>query len=330
MGDMADDAVATIIEMDPDELYEQIRDHDSSRRAMATTKMTNSKPSIARAAPAAAGGAKRLEEFSLPTERSVPVDDINQYSGLIIGEPGIGKTTLSMQEDDVFLLTFDPFQKSLRAFQRHVPDWKTFMGYLKTLEEAAAKGKFPYKRVIVDGADLWFRSCSAWVCEKLVVEHPTEAPWGKGTDFLNSTFGGAIDRLLRLPCGIWSVAHAKWREVEKRDGTKIEKLAPVLQGRAEEILVGKFDLMINYHYEGTARIGTIRGSETIAAKCRIDERFRTPGGEQVVEIVMGNKGPAEAWERLMMAFNNEQPYTTYKEFLSRQQQRAKGANNGKK
>lgn len=252
--------------------------------------------------------------LSLPMEVSEPVHDINAYHGVITGEPGIGKTTLGMQEPGVFLLSYDPAAKSLAAFQRHCPDWKTFIGYLDLLESASKKpGLFPYSRILVDGADLWYRSCHKAVCEKLCIEHPADEAWGKGWDAITQTFTSAVDRLLRMPCGVWFICHAKYKELEKRDGTKEEKLRPLLVARAEEILVGKCDFMLNIHYRGDIRIGTIRGSEDIAAKNRIDNHFLTPDNRQVVEIVMGNQGPQVAWETFLNAFNNLQDYTTYDE-----------------
>lgn len=258
--------------------------------------------------------------LTLPTEPSEPVHDINQYHGVITGEPGIGKTTLGMQDPNVFLLSFDPSAKSLQAFQRHAANWKQFIGYLELLEsEVVQTGtseidrSFRFTRVIVDGADLWFRACQSFVCDKLKIDHPQDEAWGKGWDALAQEFIKATDRLLRLPCGVWFICHAKYKELEKRDGTREEKLRPLLTARAEEVLVGKCDFMLNLHYRGDVRIGTIRGSQDIAAKNRIDNHFLTPDGRQVVEIVMGNDGPAAAWQTFLNAFNNEQSYTTYDE-----------------
>lgn len=265
--------------------------------------------------------------YVLPTTPSEPIDDINAYHGVITGEPGIGKTTLGMQQPGVFLISFDPLAKSLRVLQEHCADWPKFVSVLTALEAAQSAGNFPYTRLIIDGVDLWYRSCQKFVCKQRGIEHPQDEKWGKAWDALAQTFIDATDRLLRFQCGTWFICHAKYKELEKRDGTTEEKLRPLMPARAEEIIVGKCNFMLNIHYRGKVRIGTIRGSEDIAAKFNIDAHGYTPDGRQITEIVMGDESPEQAWTNFLAAYNNEQTYATYEEFLQQQQQ-SQPSNNG--
>lgn len=263
-------------------------------------------------------------KVSLPTKPSAPVHDINEYHFLIHGEKKIGKTTLAMQEEKVLLLTFDPLQKSLEVMQRHVPDWKHFDAYLKQLESKAANDDFPYRRVVIDGADLWFRHCQNYVCKKLVIDHPSEEEWGKGWDMLKETFINACDRLMALPCGTWFICHSQWREIQTRKKEKVEKLQPVLKASAEEILVGKVDGWFAYVYDGPYRVMVVRGDEVTGAGCRIDGHFLTAKDERQVHEVRMGKSPAEAYERLTTAFMNEQDYATMEEFREKRDAEKKG------
>lgn len=251
-------------------------------------------------------------QITLPDTPETEATTINDFHIVITGEPGIGKTTLGMQQEGVLLLTFDPLPKGLNAMKRHVPDWKHFEAYLVALEQAAKAKKFHYSRILIDGVDIWFRRCQDAVCLKLAIGHPAEEAWGKGFDTLNQMFSKGVDRLMALPCGIWFICHSKEKEVETRDGTKASKHAPVLTARADEIVVGRANALFNIRYQGNDnRVMRIRGSETVVAKCNIDGHFQTPAGEEIYDIVLGNKGPAEAYRRMKMAFDNQQKYRDF-------------------
>jgi hypothetical protein len=198
-------------------------------------------------------------------------------------------------EEGTLLLTFDPIQKAQTILQRHVPDWNTFMTYLGLLEAQVKAGKYPYKRVVIDGADIWYRKCQEAVEKKLVVDHVSEEKWGKGWDMLKNWFATAVDRLFALPGGCWIIAHSDWREVESRTkGVKVNKLLPLL----------------NYH--GEERILIVEGDERTGAGHRIKGHFLTPKGRKLREIPMG-ENEEEAYANLLNAFNNKQTFITIKE-----------------
>jgi hypothetical protein len=249
--------------------------------------------------------------FTLPTKPDEPVHDINAYSFLFHGEKKIGKTTLLMEEPGTLLLTFDPKQKSLGIMQRYCPNWATFEEYLKLLESSRAS--YPYKRVVIDGIDIWYRSCQQKICKDLGISHPSEEGFGKAWDRLKETFATAVDRLLALPGGCWFISHSDWREIKTRDGSKITKLVPLVKAGGEEILVGRVDGWFAYVYDGPERWLIIRGDESTGAGHRIRGHFETPDGRQVVEIPMGNN-ETEAWANLQAAFDNQQPFATSQEW----------------
>jgi hypothetical protein len=268
-------------------------------------------------------------EVELPWEEDEPTHDLNQCSVFLGGEPGIGKTTLAQQAKLVLNLTFDPRRKSIKGvIQRFVPDWRHLMAWLDALEKQSTKKRF-YTRVVIDGADMFFRKCQKWACKKLAISHPSDEDWGKGWDLVRETFTDAVDRLLALPCGVWFLGHTKDREMEKRRNRKVSRLCPVLTATCEEILIGKVDAQFTMHYEDDQRIMTVRGDDRIAAKCDIDDHFLTTSGEQIQDFVLGNRGPAKAYERLLAAYNNEVKYASYdamQEAKSSKEKKEKGGN----
>lgn len=250
--------------------------------------------------------------LTLPTSPSEQVHDINAYSFLFHGEKKIGKTTLLLEEPGVLLLTFDPLAKSLSIMQRYCPNWATFEGYLKLLEGQVQNKNYQYKRVVIDGIDIWYRACQNGVCKELGIKHPSEEGWGKAWDMLKERFANAVDRLLALPGGCWFISHSDWREVKTRSGEKITKLVPLVKAGGEEILVGRVDGWFAYVYDGNERTLIIRGDESTGAGHRIRGHFETPDGKPVVEIPMGDSETV-AWQNLQHAFNNEQTFTTVRE-----------------
>jgi hypothetical protein len=274
---------------------------------MATVQRSDSSPKRVAPLPPATTG------LSLPSTPSESSDNLSDYYIFIHGEKKIGKTSLAMVEEGSFLLTFDPIQKALRVLQRHVPDWRTFMEYLTLLEQQAKTGKYPYKRIVVDGADIWYRKCQEWVEKKLVVDHVSEEKWGRGWDMLKNGFANAVDRLFALPGGCWTISHSDWKEVETREkGTKINKLLPLMKSGGEEILVGRVDGWFAYDYVGEERVLIVEGDERTGAGHRIKGHFQTPKGRKIREIPMG-ESEEEAYANLLNAFHNKQTFITIKE-----------------
>lgn len=265
-------------------------------------------------------------KIALRTKPRAPIYDINRHRFMVTGEPGVGKTTLGAVEEGVYNLSFDPLRETYEIVQDYVPDWRHFLGYLQLLEKLAAKdGPFPYKRIQIDGTEIWYRHCFKHVCTGLGVKHVKHADYGEGWDALKDELGVATDRLMALPCGIWFTCHGKDKEVSKWDGTKITRLSPELTKTADEIVCGRCDVIMNIQYIGEDnRIATIRGNDSITAKCDINGRFLTPDGRPVKEIVLGSKGPQVAWEKLLRAYENKQGWADYTEMLNLLAKQKKG------
>lgn len=237
---------------------------------------------------------------------------------LIHGEKKIGKTTLASEGGRVLFFQCDPKQRSYRRLEVHLPDWATFLAGLKALEANFRSGnKLQYERVVLDGADTWYRLCMNYTCTKLGIEHPSDEDWGKGYDAVRQEFSKAVDRLLALPCGVWFIAHSHWKPIETRNSKrKIDKLVPLLGKMPEEVLNGKVDAWLAYDYSEEQRVLVIQGSEQIGAGHRLDQpgnpHFRhRETGEPLTEISMGSSA-AEAYANLVAAFSNMYPIATAK------------------
>ena len=248
------------------------------------------------------------EVVTLPKKTIKPVTNFNDFSFLFHGEKKIGKTTLAMEGGRILFLQFDPPQRAYERMEILCKSWETFLASIRALEKADA----PYDRVVVDGADVCYHLCEKFVCEKLVIDHPSDEPWSKGWTLLKREFSEAVDRLLTIDCGVWFICHSTWKEIDIRSHGKVvgklEKLVPKLPGTAEEILNGRVDGWFAYDYEGSKRVLIIQGDERTGAGHRLDQdgypHFRSGNGDAIERISMG-KSPKVAYKRLVSAFNNE-------------------------
>lgn len=258
--------------------------------------------------------AKKL--FVLPTERSKPVLDPWQYAFLVTGEKKIGKTSFAIEGCEEYVIQFDKPQLSYNIRETLVDSWNKFLKILKALEAAVENDEFPYTRIVIDGTGEWYTMCQVAACKVFQVDHPSEVGYARCWHWIRDNFLDAVNRLLRLQisakCGLIFIAHSEWKEVMTRSGVKIDRMVPNLPSKCEEIVNGKVDGWFTYDYIGEKRIMIILGDETTGAGHRIDGRFRTPDGEAVREIYMGESSKS-AQENFLKAFNNKQTYTTYKE-----------------
>jgi hypothetical protein len=254
-----------------------------------------------------------IARLELPLEPTVRSDDINDYSFLLHGEKKIGKSSFSTIPDQpgerVLQLTFDPVRPGLELIQRHMPNWTVFTQWIVRLEQAAKEGDFPYKRVVIDGADIMYTRCQTWSCTKLGIQHPSDEGFAKGWHLVSDTFAAWVDRILALPCGVWFISHSEWKEIDTRTpGVKQTKLVPLISGKGEEIMNGRVDGWLAYVYVEKKRALIILGDERTGAGHDCKGHFLTPTGERVAEIPMGDS-EEEAYYNFVQAFNNQQTFT---------------------
>lgn len=241
---------------------------------------------------------------SLPTEKSKPVSTIGGYSILIYGKKKIGKTTLAAQFPDALFLMLEPGAKKLSIYQRSVPDWRHFKGYVQLI----CAQKNPFQTIVIDPVDILYDHCLRYVCTKLVIQHPSDEAYGKGWDAVKKEFNGEISKLLNSGKGVIFISHMKEEEIEERSGKKYHRRTNTMAGQARGAIEGVVDVWACYDYEGKERTLTILGDDFTDAGHRLNEppgaRFLFSSGRPIREIPMG-KTSKEAFENFMKAFNNQ-------------------------
>ena len=209
-------------------------------------------------------------DIELPTDLEEPSGAFEDFNLLVHGEKKIGKTSLALQGGKVLLLQHDPKQRAYPRMEIPLRSWREFRHTLKLLQKQITKKKYPYDRVVVDGADVWYQNCMEYVCKLLGITHPEDMGWGKAWAAVRGEFSECLRDLLDLPCGVWFLCHSTWKEVTDEDGDKAEKLLPRLGSQAEEILNGMVDGWFCYDYRKRSRVLILEGDQYTGAGQRMD------------------------------------------------------------
>lgn len=239
--------------------------------------------------------------FTLATEKSDPSESLLDYTILMFGGKKLGKTSLAAMFPDAYFAATEPGQKSLAVFKSDIPNWLAFKDFVKVWRKDKR-----FKMAVVDTIDILFKHCDDFVCRKLGVTHVSEADWGKGWAELRKEFEAEITKLISAPGkGTMFISHDTEKEIQRRDGSKYDRVQPTMQNIARDIIESTVDIWAHMDYQDDRRVLTIRGNENLTAGHRLQDRFRWDGRE-VVTIDMGLT-KEEAYANFMAAFNNQYP-----------------------
>jgi hypothetical protein len=236
--------------------------------------------------------------FALAGEMTTPSEDLQDYATLLFGEKKIGKTTLASMFPKAYFLSTEPGTKALSVFQSEVNDWRTFKQAVKALRRDTK-----FRTTVVDTIDLAYKFCDKYVCNQLGIEHVSEAGWGKGWAGVREEFEAVLRDLLSAPNkGTILISHSVEKEIQRRDGSKYDRIQPTMPNIAREIAEAMVDIWAYYSYDGSARVLTIRGDDHITAGHRLQTHFQYKGRE-VVTIDMGTT-KEEGYNNFIDAFHN--------------------------
>lgn len=239
--------------------------------------------------------------FVLPTEKSEPRHRFLDYTTLVFGPKKIGKSTLVSLFEDTYFALSEPGAKSLAIWGGDYvhTDWRT----VKAARKELAKTK-RFKATCWDTVDLMFKMCERYVCMKLGIDHPSEEDWGRGWGAVRDEFTSEVQQWLALGMGMFFISHSTEREIKTRSGMRYDRIQPTMANQARDIVEGLVDIIAYYDYEDDRRVLTIRGNEHLWCGHRLQDHFRTPGGNEVQRIDMGTT-PAEGYTNLLLAFDNK-------------------------
>lgn len=252
-------------------------------------------------------GLEKPSLLRLPTELSVPVQDLGGYSILLYGEPKVGKTSLCAEFPDNVFLMFEPGARALAVHQVELAEgaegWKQFKKYLDLLEKDKR-----FRTVTMDTVDIAAKACLHYVCEEEGFEHPSDEGYGKGWDKVNTEFNLQIRRILKLDKGVIFTSHAAEKDIKTRLGEEYTKIVPTMSNSARAVCEALVDIWIFMRHEKSGeRSMQIRGDGHVSAGHRLQGNFFAG-----LDKIPAGKTAKEAYNNLVAAFHNKFTETKHK------------------
>src|SRR5260221_37327 len=211
--------------------------------------------------------------MSLPTKKSEPILDWLAYTLFIYGPPKIGKSSL-FKHTNHFYLAFEKGLKALSVYRKYIKTWEQAEENLQELEEGGYKR---YSGIVIDTAEKMAARCMKAVCEELNIDHPQDAPYGKGWEAYRRSLEDFVSRLENLPIPTAYISHSQVSSIVTRNKEK-SRISPKLSGIPRSVILSQVDeiVYVGYGSDGERRILRLVGNELIEAGGRYLEVVEVP------------------------------------------------------
>ena len=197
--------------------------------------------------------------MTLPTNKTAPKKDIQDFVTLIYGPPKIGKSTFCAGADGALFLSTEPGLNFLEVYQTEILTWKEFLEACGEIRGS----KHEFRTIVIDTIDNLYKMCAEYVLGKHNVDHQSDLEFGKGWDLVNTELMRRLNALALLPYGLMMVSHAQDKEVKARTG-KERRIAPTLPNSAAKHILSLADFILYAEtVEATDEQGHITGYERV-------------------------------------------------------------------
>jgi hypothetical protein len=201
----------------------------------------------------------------LDIKQSTGQVSIYKTTWLIIGLPGIGKSTLGSGFDGgLHLCTSEKEVGSLHVPYLTIDSWEKVLAV--TDELINNRNKYSqYKFLVIDFIDAVWTLCIAATCDKLGVSHTSDSAYGKGVDTVDSYFRRWITTLVASDYGIVLISHVNQKDVIVPGGM-VTKTICSLPVRARMILFPLVNVIGCIDYKSIKQLNTVSGKAEIIRK----------------------------------------------------------------
>ena len=174
---------------------------------------------------------------ALPTKKTDGKASLENLRMMLYAEAKMGKTYLCSGFPDSLFIATERAQESLSLLKQPVNTWEELIQVIDLI--VLSKGR--YKYVIVDTFGEACRLCEEFVCEKLNIDHLSDADFSKGYDLYKYLLDRAFSKLFNLNIGTILLAHTRVVERTIKGGGKITKIMVDLKNSARNVILPKVD-----------------------------------------------------------------------------------------
>ena len=186
----------------------------------------------------------------LPTEKTKPNNDPAKLRWLFYAEPKTYKTTLASGFNEPLFIVTEKSTEALTVYALPVNNWTEFQNIVKEL----CAGNHKYKTVVIDVIDGLYRQCVRYACDKLKIEHLSEAGFAKAYHFVDNEFEHLLNKLEMAGLGIIFNSHLNEKEVQTKTGS-YTKIVPGLAPRGRAVLEPKVTVIGRIQWERMKKVG---------------------------------------------------------------------------
>lgn len=222
----------------------------------------------------------KVKQLVLPGlhEHHKPSNELTDYTILLYGVKGIGKTSALSTFENHLIFSFEPKRRNIEGrivflevntsakIQKTGDDpWVDFVEYCNL-----AINDPTVKTICVDTADLCYEACQEHICAKYEIDHPSDKKdFGKSWNDIKQTFIDHFSVLISSGKTLVFTSHAKEREQEMQDGIgAVEMVGPSCAPACLKIMKQLCDFWFFYGYKEGERVITVRDeSQTVAVGC---------------------------------------------------------------
>lgn len=181
---------------------------------------------------------KQSKFTSVEVEESPGEVNIDETTFFFHGPPKIGKSTLTTgYPNTIHLITSVKELGRLKVDYMLINTWDKAVAAVDELMAIKNSKTYRDKKIIViDFVDQTYLMCNEATCDKLGIDHASEAGYGKGVDMIDTEFRRWINKLIASRYGIIFISHTQVREVNTIGGMKT-KIISSLPKRARDIIL---------------------------------------------------------------------------------------------
>lgn len=212
-----------------------------------------------------------IDYMLLPSSERRQIDAVSKKVIWIYGAPFTGKTYFANKFPNPLMLNTDGNVRFVDSPYVAIKNEVTVEGRLTKMKLAWAifkdtiaeleKKQNDFETIILDLLEDTYEHCRLYMYDKLGIEHESDNSF-KAWDMVRTEFLSTLKRLINMDYNIVLISHEDTsKDMTKRTGDKITRIAPNIQEKAANKIAGMVDIVARVINEDDERFLTFKTSE---------------------------------------------------------------------